>query len=48
MLFSTDMELDLEKVSEAISMLSGFEGIEIRTIKEIIEKEVNIGGSSNM
>jgi hypothetical protein len=46
-LFSSGFELDINKVSETISMMSGFEGIEINTIKNIIEKEVNINVSSN-
>lgn len=39
-LFSTGIELDIEKVAETISMMAGFEGIEIHIIKTIIEKEV--------
>jgi hypothetical protein len=46
-LFSTGFELDMDKVSETISMMAGFEGIEINTIKNIIEKEVNINVASN-
>jgi hypothetical protein len=46
-LFCTGIELDVEKVAETISMMAGFEGIEIYTIKTIIEKEVNINVSSN-
>ncbi|WP_225221043.1 ATP-binding protein [Bacillus norwichensis] len=46
-LFSTDIELDAEKVAETISMMSGFEGIEIDTIKKVIEKEVNINEPNN-
>ncbi|WP_144561564.1 ATP-binding protein [Bacillus mycoides] len=46
-LFSTGIELDVEKVAETISMMAGFEGIEIYTIRTIIEKEVNIDVSSN-
>jgi len=46
-LFSTGFELDIEKVAETISIMAGFEGIEISTIKTIIEKEVNINVSSN-
>ncbi|MDN3017173.1 ATP-binding protein [Paenibacillus sp. BSR1-1] len=46
-LFSAGFELDIEKVAETISIMAGFEGIEISTIKTIIEKEVNINVSSN-
>lgn len=46
-LLSAGIELDMEKISETISMMAGFEGIEIDTIKTIIEKEVNINESSN-
>lgn len=46
-LFSTGIELDVEKVAETISMMAGFEGIEIHMIKEIIEKEVILIASSN-
>ncbi|MCP9280765.1 MULTISPECIES: ATP-binding protein [Bacillus cereus group] len=46
-LFSTGIQLDAEKVAETISMMAGFEGIEIYTIRTIIEKEVDIDVSSN-
>lgn len=46
-LFSSGIELDIDKVAETISMMAGFEGIEIYTIKTIIEKEVNIDVSKN-
>jgi hypothetical protein len=46
MLLSSGIELDIDNVAETISMMSGFEGIEIYTIKTIIEKEVNINVSS--
>ncbi|SDE48147.1 hypothetical protein SAMN04487767_12333 [Bacillus wiedmannii] len=46
-LLSTGIKLDVEKVTETISMMAGFEGIEIHTIKTIIEKEVNIDVPSN-
>lgn len=46
-LFSTGFDLDIDKVSEMISMMAGFEGIEIKTIKNIIEREVNTNVSSN-
>ncbi|HDR8187507.1 ATP-binding protein [Bacillus anthracis] len=46
-LLSTGIKLDVEKVAETISMMAGFEGIEIHTIKTIIEKEVNIDVPSN-
>ncbi|WP_066392249.1 ATP-binding protein [Neobacillus mesonae] len=46
-LFSTGFELDIEKVAETISIMAGFEGIEISTIKTILEKEVNFNVSSN-
>ncbi|WP_226087641.1 ATP-binding protein [Mesobacillus sp. S13] len=39
-LFSTGIDLDIEKVAETISMMSGFEGVEIFTIKKIIERDV--------
>lgn len=34
--------ITLENIAEAISMFAGFEGIEIHTIKEILESEVNL------
>ncbi|MGG0836970.1 ATP-binding protein [Bacillus paralicheniformis] len=43
-LFSTGIDIGIEKISETISMLSGFENIEISSIKTIIEKEVNSFG----
>ncbi|KAB2332228.1 ATP-binding protein [Cytobacillus depressus] len=46
-LFSTGIELDVEKVAETISMMAGFEGIEIHTIRTIIDKEVNSNASNN-
>jgi hypothetical protein len=46
-LFSAGIELDIDKVADTISMMAGFEGIEIYTIKTIIVKEVNINVSSN-
>lgn len=46
-LLNTGIELDIEKISETISMMSGFEGIEIHTIKTIIREEVNVNESSN-
>lgn len=47
MLLSTGIELDIDKVAETISMMAGFEGIEIYSIKTIIEKEVNINVKIN-
>lgn len=44
-LFSTGIQLDAEKVAETISMMAGFEGIEIYTIRTIIEKEVDMNVS---
>lgn len=46
-LFSTGIKLDIEKVAETISMMSGFEGIEINTVRQIIKKEVEINESSD-
>jgi len=46
-LLNTGVELDIEKISETISMMSGFEGIEIHTIITIIREEVNVNESSN-
>lgn len=46
-LFSTGVELEIKQVAETISMMAGFEGVEIYTIKTIIEKEVNVGESDN-
>lgn len=37
--------LTLENIAETISMFAGFEGIEIHTIKEILEREVNFNES---
>ncbi|WP_010677775.1 ATP-binding protein [Bacillus timonensis] len=42
MLFKSGIELNVEQVAETISVMAGFEGIELYTIKTIIEKEVNI------
>lgn len=46
-LVNTGIEINIEKIAETISMMSGFESIEISTIKTIIEKEVNIDVSSH-
>lgn len=46
-LLSVGVEVDIEKLAETISMMAGFEGIEIYTIKKIIEREVINDGSSN-
>ena len=46
-LLSVGVELDIEKLAETISMMTGFEGIEIYTIKKILEREVINDGSSN-
>lgn len=39
-LINSGIEIDIEKLSETISMMAGFEGITIKTIKSLIEKEV--------
>lgn len=46
-LFSSGIKVDIEKVAETISMMSGFECVEIYEIKKIIEKEVIINESRN-
>ena len=47
-LMGVGVEVDVEKLAETISMMAGFEGIEIYTIKKVIEREViNDGPSSS-
>lgn len=39
-ILNSDVEISLERLSESISLMNGFESIEINTIKNILKKEV--------
>jgi hypothetical protein len=40
-LMNSGMDANLDQISESISLMSGFESIEIHTIKDILQKEVD-------